>query len=93
MISNMVLFRTVMGPVTPATHSGCAPKTENMKAAMKDDNNTSETPYCCVVSIRSSEKAMPGSTLVRVRLYCNRKYVIWVTYLAKNISTIAGITL
>lgn len=42
---------------------GCAPKTENMKAAMNEAINTSATPYCSVVSIRSREKAIPGRTL------------------------------
>ena len=55
-------------PVTPAMVSGCAPKMEKMKAAMKDDSRTSETPYCCVVSIRSSENAMPGKTLARKKV-------------------------
>ena len=50
-------------PVTPAMVRGCAPKTENMKAAMNEDIKTSATPYCAVVSIRSNEKAMPGKTL------------------------------
>ena len=52
-----------MGPVTPAMQSGWAPKTEKMKAAMNDDRSTSDTPYCCVVSMRSKENAMPGRTL------------------------------
>lgn len=30
---------------------------------MNEDINTSATPYCCVVSMRSNEKAIPGSTL------------------------------
>lgn len=63
MMSKIVLFRTVMGPVTPAMHRGCAPNTEKTKAAMKEDRRTSATPYCCVVSIRSSENAIPGNTL------------------------------
>ena len=50
-------------PVTPAIVSGCAPKTEKMKAAMKEDMRTSDTPYICVVSMRSRENAMPGRTL------------------------------
>lgn len=50
-------------PVTPAIVRGCAPKTENMNAAMKEDMRTSAMPYCWVVSMRSSEKAMPGKTL------------------------------
>lgn len=60
---NMVLLNTVIGPVTPAMHNGWAPKTENMNAAINDDRSTSVTPYCCVVSMRSSENAIPGSTL------------------------------
>ena len=43
--------------------NGCAPNTENMKAAMNDEMSTSATPYCWVVSIKSKEKAMPGNTL------------------------------
>lgn len=50
-------------PVTPAIVSGCAPNTENTNAAMNEDIRTSVTVYCCVVSIRSSENAMPGKTL------------------------------
>lgn len=63
MISKMVLLKTVIGPVTPAITSGCAPKTEKMNAGMKEANRTSSTPYFDVVSIRSSENAMPGRTL------------------------------
>ena len=63
MMSNIVLFSTVTGPVTPAMHNGWAPKNEKMKAAMKDESSTSATPYCCVVSMRSREKAIPGRTL------------------------------
>jgi hypothetical protein len=54
------------GPVTPAMVRGWAPKTENTKAAMKDDIKTSETPYWLVVSMRSREKAIPGNTLCSV---------------------------
>ena len=50
-------------PVTPAIVRGCAPKTEKMNAAMNEASNTSVTPYCSVVSIRSREKAIPGRTL------------------------------
>jgi hypothetical protein len=50
-------------PVTPAMVSGCAPRTEKMKAAMKEERSTSATPYCWVVSIKSREKAIPGRTL------------------------------
>lgn len=62
MMSNIVLLNTVIGPgysqfvveldlrvtipVTPAMVRGCAPKIENTKAAMKEDNRTSVTPYC-----------------------------------------------
>lgn len=53
----------MVAPVTPAIHNGWAPKTEKMKAAMKDESNTSATPYSLVVSIKSREKAMPGRTL------------------------------
>ena len=63
MMSNIVLFKTVMGPVTPAIQSGWAPKKEKMNAAMNEERSTSDTPYCCVVSIKSNENAMPGSTL------------------------------
>jgi hypothetical protein len=50
-------------PVTPAIVSGCAPKVENIKAAMNEDMRTSTTPYSSVVSMRSRENAMPGRTL------------------------------
>ena len=63
MILKMVLLSTVIGPVTPAMQSGCAPNIEKTNAAINDDSRTSETPYCCVVSMRSREKAMPGRTL------------------------------
>ena len=91
-MSNMVLLRTVMGPVTPAIHKGCAPNMENTKEAMNEDRRTSETPYCCVVSIKSRENAIPGSTLRAVRadrIGESRRD----TYFAKKIKTIAGITL
>ena len=54
-------------PVTPAIVRGCAPKTEKMNAAMNEASNTSVTPYCSVVSIRSREKAIPGRTLKHVQ--------------------------
>jgi hypothetical protein len=57
----MILISKI--PVTPAIVRGCAPKTEKMNAAMNEANNTSVTPYCSVVSIRSREKAIPGRTL------------------------------
>jgi len=50
-------------PVTPAIVKGCAPNTEETNAAMKEDSKTSATPYWSVVSIRSSENAIPGRTL------------------------------
>ena len=50
-------------PVTPAMHKGWAPKIEKMKDAMKEESRTSDTPYCCVDSIKCKENAMPGSTL------------------------------
>lgn len=50
-------------PVTPAIHKGWAPMTEKMKDAMKEERRTSDTPYCCVDSIKCKENAMPGSTL------------------------------
>lgn len=50
-------------PVTPAIHKGWAPKKEKIKDAMKEDSRTSETPYCCVASIKCKENAIPGSTL------------------------------
>jgi hypothetical protein len=53
-------------PVTPAMVRGCAPKTEKIKEAMKDEMSTSETPYFSVVSMRSNEKAIPGRTLRRL---------------------------
>lgn len=50
-------------PVTPAIVRGWAPNTEKTIAATEEDKSTSETPYSAVVSIRSSEKAIPGRTL------------------------------
>lgn len=50
-------------PVTPAIHKGCAPITEKMKDAMKDESRTSDTPYCPVDCIKCKENAIPGSTL------------------------------
>lgn len=83
-----------MGPVTPAMQSGCAPKTEKMKAAMKEDSNTSATPYCCVVSIRSRENAIPGSTLeCTLRIEPMESKQTLFTHLAKKMRTMAGITL
>lgn len=93
MMSNIVLFRTVIGPVTPAIQSGWAPKNENMNAAMNDDKSTSETPYCCVVSMRSSENAIPGSTLQRGVSQTVVRSETRCTYFAKNMRTIAGMTL
>lgn len=120
-MSKIVLFRTVIGPVTPAIQSGCAPKMEKIKDAMNEDNRTSATPYCCVVSMRSNEKAIPGNTLdeeagqiwtkeacqlesangfqVRERalgkshLDESNERKNEGTHFAKNINTIAGITL
>lgn len=37
--------------------------TEKIKDAMKEERRTSDTPYCCVDSIKCKENAMPGSTL------------------------------
>ena len=59
-----LIFKIV--PVTPAIVRGCAPKTEKMDAAMNEASNTSVTPYCSVVSIRSREKAIPGRTLRQI---------------------------
>ena len=50
--------------MTPAMQSGCAPKSEKTPAAIKDARRTSATPYSCVVSIKSSENAIPGKILV-----------------------------
>ena len=83
-----------MGPVTPAMQRGWAPKTEKVKAAMKEDRRTSDTPYCWVVSMRSKEKAMPGSTLEAI--YALSQATTWLengTRFAKNMRTIAGMTL
>ena len=89
----MVLLNTVMGPVTPAIVRGCAPKTEKMNAAMNEASNTSVTPYCSVVSIRSREKAIPGRTL---RHNKSQKVCIFSgdieTHLEKEIRAVAGIT-
>lgn len=52
---------------------GWAPNTEKMKAAMNDDMRTSATPYCCVVSIKSNEKAIPGRTLKSIYEYGSGK--------------------
>ena len=46
----------------PAMQHGWAPKTEKTRAAMKEER-TSVTPYLFVVSIRSSENAIPGRML------------------------------
>ena len=95
MMLKIVLLRTVIGPVTPAMHSGWAPNTEKMKEAINDDSRTSDTPYCWVVSIKSREKAMPGRTLRGDALVSvpADAHTIGKTHLAKNINTIAGITL
>lgn len=44
-------------------HKGWAPIKEKMKDDIKEDSRTSDTPYCCVDSIRCKENAIPGSTL------------------------------
>jgi hypothetical protein len=36
---------------------------EKIKDAIKEERRTSDTPYCCVDSIKCKENAMPGSTL------------------------------
>ena len=36
---------------------------EKIKDAMNEERRTSDTPYCCVDSIKCKENAMPGSTL------------------------------
>ena len=41
-MSKMVLLSTVIGPVTPAIHSGCAPKIEKMKAEVEASNQKAE---------------------------------------------------
>ena len=92
MMSNIVLFSTVIGPVTPAMHKGWAPKTEKMKAAMNEERSTSATPYCCVVSMRSRENAIPGSTL-HVSSGASFTCLNLGTHFAKNIRTMAGMTL
>lgn len=50
-------------PVTPAIHKGWAPMMEKIKDAINEERRTSDTPYCCVDSIKCKENAMPGSTL------------------------------
>ena len=77
--------------MTPAMVSGWAPKMENMNAAMKDERRTSATPYWFVVSIRSNENAMPGSTL---RIFFVQKYErgLEEADFAKNMRAVAGTT-
>jgi hypothetical protein len=53
-------------PVTPAMQRGWAPKMLKMAAAITEETRTSATPYLPVVSMRSRENAMPGSTLCDV---------------------------
>ena len=75
---------------------GWAPKTEKMKAAMNEDKSTSDTPYCCVVSMRSNENAIPGNTLDWARPPLRLVVMLLMildTYFAKKIRTTAGITL
>ena len=50
-------------PVTPAIHKGWAPMMEKIKDAINEERRTSDTPYCCVDSIKCKENAMPGRTL------------------------------
>jgi hypothetical protein len=57
------LWGTACLPVTPEMVKGWAPNIEKIKAAMKEAIRTSATPYMWVVSIRSSENAIPGNTL------------------------------
>lgn len=78
-------------PVTPAMVRGCAPRTENTKAAMNEDRRTSETPYCWVVSIKSNEKAIPGRTLA-VCLSQEHKRKKVNVHFAKKIRAVAGTT-
>jgi hypothetical protein len=80
-------------PVTPAMVNGWAPNNENMKAAINDEMRTSATPYCCVVSIRSKEKAMPGRTLNQyISIPRRGETVVTPAYFAKNINVVAGTT-
>jgi hypothetical protein len=50
-------------PVTLAMHKDCAPMTEKMKDAIKDENRASDTPYWFVDYIERNQNAIPGSTL------------------------------
>lgn len=70
----------MIGPVTPTIHSGWAAKSEKRAAATKVAIKTSTTPYSPVVSIRSRENAIAGSTLIgrlaaalRVARYARRE--------------------
>lgn len=77
--------------MTPAIQRGCAPKSEKTPAAMKDERRTSATPYCCVVSIKSSENAMPGKMLQFGGLIAFA--VAGKTpYFEKNVKAVAGTT-
>jgi len=80
-------------PVTPAMVNGWAPNTEKMNAAMNDDIKTSDTPYSRVVSMRSKENAIPGSTLENTRYFRGFSHTKnhW-TNLAKKIRAVAGTT-
>jgi len=64
-----------------------------MNAAMNDDIKTSDTPYSRVVSMRSKENAIPGSTLENTRYFRRSSHTKnhW-TNLAKKIRVVAGTT-
>ena len=62
-----------------------------MKAAINDESKTSDTPYSFVVSIRSSEKAIPGRTLIQWSMLVTEKRNNRPN-LAKKIRRVAGIT-
>jgi hypothetical protein len=47
---------------------------EKIKDAIKEERRTSDTPYCCVDSIKCNENAIPGSTLT----------TWWSTYRSKS---------
>ena len=80
-------------PVTPTIVRGCAPKTEKMNAAMNEASNTSMTPYCSVVSIRSREKAIPGRTLRHIPTSESKYFGENIeTHLEKKVRAVAGTT-
>ena len=60
------------------------PEVENTKEAMNDDSKTSATPYCCVVSMRSRENAIPGRTLRYQRQILPAKWILQTPTLQKR---------